>query len=208
MLNWLENECGEKFNKKTVWSKITEKDGEATRPTSDTAIFTTYDGCKGMERDICVLFDWTESYWDTRLNKTNSRYEIIRNIFCVAASRAKKLLIIIQEKDSLRMRTMKVNKTNDRPFSDMNISEMFEFKYSEDIEAAFSKLTIKEIFCAERVINIPTKDGLIDISPCIGIFQEAAYFTNYDIDEEIKAFFLNPRKQAVYEQKRLQGVAD
>ena len=36
-----------------------------------------------------------------------------------------------------------------------------------------------------KIIDIKDKDGLIDLSPCIGIYQEAMYFDNYSIDSEI-----------------------
>ena len=56
MLNRLESECPEKFNKFTVWAKIDDKSGGSTfPPRKNNAIFTTYDGSKGMERDICVV---------------------------------------------------------------------------------------------------------------------------------------------------------
>ena len=35
------------------------------------------------------------------------------------------------------------------------------------------------------VIDIKNSDGLIDLAPCVGIYQEAMYFKNYDIDAEI-----------------------
>lgn len=48
MLNELERRCPEKFNKDTVWSKVTDTEGGATSPRPGSAIFTTFDGCKGM----------------------------------------------------------------------------------------------------------------------------------------------------------------
>ena len=189
LLNKLEKEYESKFNKQTVWAKITENEGGATQPSPDAAIFTTYDGCKGMERDICILFDWTENYWVSRMMKPDARYEIIRNIFCVAASRAKKTLIIAKAKDNLSWETLKMDEHWNVPFQDVPIAGMFDFKYIEDVEDAYKKLAVKEISPQDTAIDIPTRDALIDLSPCIGIFQEADYFKGYDIDKDIEMFF-------------------
>lgn len=189
MLNRLESDCSEKYNKRTVWAKISEKDGGATQPTPDAAIFTTYDGCKGMERDICVLFDWTENYWMSRMMKPDARYEIVRNIFCVAASRAKRKLIIASSRNSLSAETLKEDEKWDIPYQDMDISGMFDFKYIEDVEAAYKELKIREISPIGSPIDVPIKDAMIDLSPCVGIFQEADYFASYDINKAIEFFF-------------------
>jgi len=43
VLNILEKDFPSKFNKNTVWSKITDNDGSSTEPKSGVAIFTTCD---------------------------------------------------------------------------------------------------------------------------------------------------------------------
>ena len=85
----MEADCPERFNKKTVFAKIRETEGGTTEPNSKTAIFTTYDSSKGMERPICMVFDWTYKYWITRIRMPDVSYQILRNVFCVAASRGK-----------------------------------------------------------------------------------------------------------------------
>ncbi len=35
----------------------------STQPTPNTAIFTTFDSSKGLERKVCVILDYTKSYW-------------------------------------------------------------------------------------------------------------------------------------------------
>lgn len=87
-LNTLEETYPDKFNKKTVYATISDHDSMGkTEPNNDSAIFTTYDSSKGLERKICMIFDFTESYWHVRISKPQQSYSILRNIFCVAASR-------------------------------------------------------------------------------------------------------------------------
>ena len=69
-LNTLEEMYPHKFNKKTVYATISDNDFMGkTEPKEDSAIFTTYDSSKGLERKICVVFDFTESYWGVRISK-------------------------------------------------------------------------------------------------------------------------------------------
>lgn len=187
--NQLEEEYGEKFNKYTVWSKIVEQDGGTTQPTADSAVFTTYDGSKGMERDICVLCDWTEKYWEARLAHNTVRYEIIRNIFCVAASRGKRKIILVDDGKNELLSFSKIRSTGvlrHQPQVKWNISDMFDYKFIEDIEDAYQMLELHQVRGLGEVINAPLSDGLIDLSPCIGNYQEASYFTNYDVDGAIE----------------------
>lgn len=109
-LNKLERRYPEKFNKNTVYASIRNSDSKAD-PKKNSAIFTTYDSSKGMERNTCVVFDWTERYWGIRINKPDSRHEILRNVFCVAASRGKKNIIFIdyENDEGLRDETLKNN---------------------------------------------------------------------------------------------------
>lgn len=187
-LNTLETDFAYKFNKHTVYASITDEDRNNVSPRADTAVFTTYDSSKGLERRYCVVFDFTENYWSMRNNYAMANYEILRNIFCVAASRGKeKVIFVLNDKDRLledkTLATPIATKTN---FTKFSISEMFAFKYKEDIEACYNLLNIKEIHRDDKsVIDIPTSDELIDLSPCIGIYQEASYFKNYDIDLQL-----------------------
>lgn len=189
--NYLESKHKDKFNKKTLWSKI--KDGEgATNPTPECAIFTTYDGCKGMEREVCVLYDWSLAYWNMRLNKPDTQYEILRNIFCVAASRGKRMLILAKEGLPLEENDLATPTESTMPYQDMPIHEMFDYKYVEDVEDAYNCLEIKEIQHAGGIIDVPMSDDMIDLSPCIGHYQEAMFFRNYDIDEDLEYCLSQP----------------
>jgi len=192
VLNWMEDSYPDVWNKKTVYASI--QDGDklgVTAPNSRTAIFTTFDSSKGMERKICVVFDYTESYWSVRIDQPQQKYEILRNIFCVAASRGKEHIIFVNNNDAmLSEETLKTNVVSDKGFGLLDITELFDFKYVEDVEACYSLLDITEIEEKDHTtINVKNRDEMIDLSPCIGIYQEAFFFDGYDIDEAIVHYY-------------------
>lgn len=180
VLNALENSFTEKFNKKTVYASISDKDSLGrSEPSKKAAIFTTFDSSKGLERKICVVFDFTESYWNTRINKPQQRYEILRNIFCVAASRGKEHIIFVNDREALLSEeTISTAADSEKKYENVNISELFDFKYREDVESCYAMLQCTEISMDDKsVITVKPTDDLIDLSPCIGIYQEAVFFT-------------------------------
>lgn len=186
-LNKLENNYSDKFNKKTVYASIQDEDASATKPKKTSAIFTTFDSSKGMERKICVVFDFTESYWRSRIKNPQQSYEILRNIFCVAASRGKERIIFVNDEQLLSEETLSERVETNFKFSNVNISGMFDFKYKEDVEKCFSLLKTEQLdYNDYNEIYIKNNDELIDLSPCIGIYQEAEFFENYDIDRDIE----------------------
>lgn len=195
VLNDLENSYSDRFNKKTVYASIADKDSLGkSEPSKTTAIFTTFDSSKGLERKICVVFDFTESYWNVRVKKPQQKYEILRNIFCVAASRGKEHIIFVTGDEALLSEeTILTEPNSETKYDDtVNISEMFDFKYREDVENCYALLECSEIEVDDKsVIDITPTDGLIDLSPCIGIYQEAVFFNQdqYDIDKEIELYF-------------------
>ena len=189
VLNELENKYPFKFNKYTVYASISDEDRNNTKISNNCAIFTTFDSSKGMERPICVVFDFTENYWESRLQKPNVKYEILKNIFCVAMSRGKEKIIFVVPDKNTKMLNEKILSTpvteNDVPLI-FNISDMFSFKYEEDVFDCYKMLNIEKIHINDKMtIDIKREDGLIDLSPCIGIYQEALFFKNYDIDSEV-----------------------
>ena len=192
--NYLETECDDVFNKKTLWSKIRETDGGATSPDPNCAIFTTFDGCKGMERDVVVVYDWSTDYWDARINKPDTNPDIITNIFCVTASRAKKHLIFVRNDSMLTEEELSNPDIRISQYRDMPVSEMFDFKFIEDVEAAYNMVDVKEIQPIDEIIDIPIKDELIDLSMAIGHYQEVSYFDRYDIDHDIEYCLAQPNK--------------
>ncbi len=185
-LNKLEQHYPDKFNKNTVYASIKEQDGKV-EPNKYCSIFTTYDSSKGLERPICVIFDFTKSYWQLRNSKPMTKYEILRNIFCVAASRGKQEIIFVEKSEPiLDENILSTYVSTDYNMSDVNMSSMFDFKYKEDIEDCYKLLDVQQIQKKDTIINIKDYDGLIDLSPCIGIYQEAMFFNRYNIDKQIE----------------------
>lgn len=211
-LNILEEKYSYKFNKKTVYATISDNDSMGkTEPKEDSAIFTTYDSSKGLERKICVVFDFTESYWHVRISKPQQSYAILRNIFCVAASRGKNRIIFVKSHDDLLTeKTLSTFIETNQKFDDLDMSDMFEFKYKEDVEKCFSRLKIQKLIQKDSsLIDIKSTDDLIDLSPCIGIYQEAAFFDNYQIDAAIKLrLFLEQKLDKLYTKEIQEGSLD
>lgn len=191
-LNSLEKSYPKVYNKNTVYASIRDSDSNSSLniTNKNVAIFTTFDGCKGMERPICVVFDWDKSYWNTRSVQPNMNLSILKNIFCVAASRGKDRIIFVKSRTELLKeedfsKLIQVNK-----LKKTNISEMFEFKYVEEVQKCYDMLEIEPIETDRSDINIKSNDGLIDLSPCIGIYQEVMYFNKYNIDDTLKHLYL------------------
>lgn len=205
VLNELEEKYPFAFNKKTVYASIRNIDGgEAVRPTRRNAIFTTYDSSKGLERKICVVFDFTVSYWLNRVHKPTQSYEILRNIFCVAASRGKEYIIFVDGgEERLTEQVLREKPEEKREFCPFDISDMFDFKYKEDIEACYHLLKIHELPMEDKShIQVKSRDALIDLSPCIGIFQEACFFKGYEIDRAIELYLKLHKKERQYTEKQ------
>lgn len=204
-LNTLEKEHPATFNKRTVYASISDNDSiGSAQPTPNTAIFTTFDSSKGLERKVCVIFDYTESYWQARISKPQQSYEILRNIFCVAASRGKSHIIFVNSGEAmLSEATLSTRVDENQNLSDVDIATMFDFKFREDIEKCFSLLQIEQIPTEDRsVIEVKSTDGMIDLSPCIGIYQEAMFFDAYEIDRAIEMYIsLHDSKKTLWTKK-------
>lgn len=197
-LNCLEEQYPTIFNKSTVYASIRDEDSQNMRIREDAAIFTTYDSSKGMERNICVVFDFTEEYWASRINQPLQSYEILRNIFCVAASRGKNHIIFVTSKNEslLSEKTLSSKTRANGEIGLLAISNMFDFKYGEDVQECFDLLNVKRIKTDDSsVIKIDNNDGYIDLSPCIGIYQEANYFISYSIEESIEFELLSNKNR-------------
>lgn len=198
-LNEAEKRAPERYNKATVFASI--RDGDSTiRPQDGVAVFTTFDASKGMERPVCVVFDYSLDNWKTRCKFPNADYEVLRNVFLVAASRGKNDVVFVRSgamrKDPLpnepgaepMIGQLPVSKfvtlpnairpQYSRPFT---ASEAFSFKYAENIAASMKLIKIERLDDGtEHDIVIDRADGLIDLSPAIGAYQEALFFERHD----------------------------
>ena len=190
ILNYLEENYPDVYNKDSVYASIRDEDRSNLDLSGDVAIFTTYDSSKGMERKTCVVFDFDEMNWKLRSEKPNQKQEILRNIFCVAASRGKEEIIFVNEhrqKGLLDPKIMKrAHNENHKYNIPFNVSDMFDHKYKEDIEKCMTFLKIKKKKMEDKsAIEISTNDGLMDLSACIGNYGSAQFFENYYIDDVI-----------------------
>ena len=208
-LNYMEEHYPEKYNKKTVYASIRDNDKGNIYPDKDTAIFTTFDSSKGLERDICVIFDFTPSFWKIRSSFDGVKYEILRNIFLVAASRGKKeIIFVLKDEPLLDEDTLSEPFGTHEVFDKLEISTMFDFKYKEDIEACYKLLTVTDVSENKTPIQIARTDEMIDLSPCVGIYQEASYFEGYDIESQIE-FAINHTEHALrYTKKEDDTIQD
>lgn len=231
-LNELEYRYPEKYNKRTVYASILDNDSyKNTDPKAENAIFTTYDGSKGLERKICVIFNYVHSYWNVRIRKPQQSYEILRNIFCVAASRGKEQIIFVKSsEDILGEDILSLPVRENHHFNNMDISTMFDFKYKEDIEASFKLLDVHPCLnrgnnsdgspkdeddetgeagrddCDNSIIKANQNDELIDLCPCVSTYQKAIFFSGYSVDRDIEMYFLMNPDKAFHGKKKLKDM--
>lgn len=203
LLNECENKRPDAFNKNTVFASVREGDNDITS-TPDCAIFTTFDASKGLERDTCFIFDYTEKSWFTRNKFADANPVILRNVFLVAASRGKSRIFYVMPPEignptSSVMRDdhlgfIDINKfinlpavsrpTYDQPFE---VSGMFDFRYVEHVEEAFDLLDVTCLDDGDNAhhIEVERADGLIDLSAVVGHYQEGLFFSGYQAVEEM-----------------------
>ena len=138
-----------------------------------------------------MLFDFSEGYYNSRASKSNVRYEILRNIFCVAASRAKRQIIYVADEKEplLKQQQLSTPFQTKKEIEPQQIDEMFSFKYKESVDACFDLLEYEEIPVDDNsVIEIIEADHNIDLMPCAGVYQELSYFSSYDYDKALNSF--------------------
>lgn len=213
VLNVLEDTHPEKFNKKTVYASIKDSEDDYVKDKSDVAIFTTYDSSKGLERKYCVVLDWTKEYWESRKEKPDSQYEVLRNLFLVAASRGKQMNMFYdapsdevgkrnarnllsnlyygkKDKDipkPSRFDTEPLMAAYTRPYTHekaYSASAMYDYLYAEDVAQCSSLIKLTPIERERSVIDVAMADENIDLSACIGTYIEASFFDNYDLRKD------------------------
>lgn len=205
--NYLQNELewnyGKVFNKYTLYSSIHNDDSFAgyRRSTENSAIFTTFDSSKGLERDICVVVGWSKWYFNKRKeHKTDP--EVLRNIFLVAASRAKKHLIFLMDGTESSEDTKEVEKydsdkildaddfniqyDNEPDLTACNIASMLQHKELSDIENCMQYITKQVFRTSGTKIKVQRHTGWIDLAPLIGLYTDTNFFTKHDMEKEGK----------------------
>ena len=193
--NILHEEYPSKFNKNTLYSSILNRENDIyiSKRHDNICLDITYDTCKGLEKDIVVLCDYTEDYWNRRINHMD--YSIVKNLFCVAATRAKKRLIFYTEFQNqlLSPQTIKTKiktENNKDELNQITVSDLISYKPSNLIDEAYSYIKVKKLNDSQMKIDISKTDGLIDTSFIIGEFMQASFFTAYSVDKEIELFNL------------------
>lgn len=183
--NILEREWPEKFNRDTVYSTISEYDSDRRcLDASKCAIFTTFDSAKGLERKVCVVCNYDSGYLESRMKHQTSR-AVLKNLFLVAASRGKEYNIFCYKKRSDRLEFSEVAKISGDVPIDMRpayMSDLYDYKVKEDVDACLNCIEIETIQAPADDIAIESKVGQIDISMCQGIYAQAVYFKNFDIE--------------------------
>lgn len=191
VLNEVERRFPEKYNKGTVYASI--KDGDMNMSYGpDAAVFTTFDSSKGLERPTCLVFDYDEGMWDLRNKFPNADHEVLRNVFLVAASRGKQQIVFVTENRTssvlARIGSIPVKRFQELPEKQRPIwndpwwaSDVFDFKYAENVETCFDLLRVERLDAGlGPEIAVERADGLIDLSPTVGSYQEAAFFEGWD----------------------------
>jgi hypothetical protein len=200
-LNHLERNQAEVFNKGTVYASIRDGDTNVTY-NEDTAVFTTFDSSKGLERPTSVVFDYDENMWDLRCGFPNVDTTVMRNVFLVAASRGKDEVVFVRREHARRQASsigfIPVQRftqllTDERPSYDKPLlaSDCFDFTYAENLQACVDLLDRRRLDDGSgEEITIDRVDGLIDLSPVVGHYQEAVFFDSYNPAREV---ILNPK---------------
>ena len=187
--NLLESRFSDKFNKNTVYSSTADCDRDMSNmDTSDAAIFTTYDSAKGLERPVCVVCDFTSKYLEARM-KYATRRDILKNLFLVAASRGKNYILFYTPPWMDELKISRVCRLSGDMPADMRPERMsgaFDYKQHEDVDECLSYLDCKKVRKSDYKIETQRSSGMIDLSPCVGIYAQAAFFKKYDIDSIVR----------------------
>lgn len=186
--NMLEARWPDKFNKNTVYSSITDRDGDRRGlDTSECAVFTTYDSAKGMERKVCVMCNFNPVYLDARMKHQTDR-GVLKNLFLVAASRGKDYNIVLAGRSDEVLSFSRIGEIDGDVPIDMRpdyISAMFDFKLNEDVDKCLELVSVSSVQEPGNEIAAVSTSGQIDLSLCAGYYAQAVYFNNYDIDGAI-----------------------
>ena len=185
--NALEARCPEKYNKNTIHVSSNGFDPTLQQQKKNQAVFTNYDSCKGMERKVVAVADFTLKYFTT-LQNGGTDPEIIRNLLCVAVSRASQKLIFVQDPTS-EFISIEDFQTLSKPIVQQanvgthNISSMLNTTYKESVAEIVKYLLIKKRNVQDTSkIELAAKKDFIDVNRLCGMFQEANFFSDYQLE--------------------------
>ena len=143
LINYIEKVNPLKYNKTNLYVTVQDGRDDSNRPVKNSMIVTTFDGAKGLERALTIVYGFTGSSLSSRSSKGDAA--IITNLFLVAASRGKKEIIFI-------------NKPTEEPLDDTNfnlyisdrqkenkfiVSQMFDFKFESEVRKCYDFLDIE-----------------------------------------------------------------
>lgn len=206
LLNYVEDKDREKFNKFTVWANISDGGtrGNPDLSRGPVGVMTPFDSAKGMERDTVYVLGFTPGALDYRLHAHgNTNQLIIKNMFGVAASRAKNRLVFVWDgryKDkNLPLSVGEEGYLGYVPIEmlsdikDPNIArpdykktvfqaaKAFEYKYQEHITKTLRCIDIEHVSPVLTPHTYRTMDGQMETSSAIGYYTTGAYFENNDL---------------------------
>lgn len=185
-LSDLERKYPDKYNKKNLYITIGEN---KNTPLKNSMIVTTFDGSKGLERKLAIVFGWDTGTLNFRSMKGDK--ETIKNLYLVAASRGKEKIIFIDEgKDKLlNPRNFEENLLNKQINLGYYIHGMYNFVYDTDLNKLYNLLEIEEIETDENEsIKAKTTDYNINLTPTINFYQLAMFFKNWSYEKQLEAF--------------------
>lgn len=185
-INYLEKSYPEKYDKTNLYTTITR---ESNTPVEGSMIVTTFDGSKGMERPIVLVFGWDESTLRWRSQKGNKN--IIKNLYMVAASRGKERIIFIDEhkNELLNTKNFERNLLDRAPSNSFLVHEMYDFVYDTELNKLYDLLEITQIPTEDQSeIYAKQTDYNIQLSPAIYFYQQAIYFKNWDYNKVLEKY--------------------
>lgn len=185
-INYIEKENPEKYNKRNLYITISDTDN-SNRPLDNSMIVTTFDGSKGLERKLAIVFGFETDALAYRSEKSNR--EIIKNLFLVAASRGKDEIIFIQENQILTEQNFEAFLLSRKLDEDYSPSKMFDFCFDTDIQRTYEMLDVKELETSNKSeIKVILNDFNITLAPVIGIYQEAIFFKDWNYERILNSF--------------------
>lgn len=186
-ISYLELTYPEKYNKTNLY--ITIGDGNSNSPVKDSMIVTTFDGSKGMERELVIVFGWNEGSLGYRSQRGNK--EIVKNLFLVAASRGKKEIIFIEEQND----NLLTEKNFEKNLRDRSIEiaykvyQMYNFVYDTELQKLYNMLEIEEIKTDDNEeIKARQTDFNILLTPAIHYYQQAIFFKDWNYETILESF--------------------